>query len=594
MERIRHGFLPRNYKGLLVIKRIENIEIDNVRGIGHGVFKLELIPNKPTLLVAPNGFGKSSITSAFASLNSKRLELHKDNSHKADETLKPRLKVRYVKQDGSVDEKEADDQKNDIATVFDVHVINSQLISKAKKLKISGSTVVTSAIEVQPVVLIKKIPPKVRFSYSPATMKTDFGTNGKVLPNIYDLLNDHNQMAKIGANVDFSKQGQVGVSKVIAAFKEALNAGVGSTENILANVAEEDLQSILEVLHIRGIFDTLKDSGLEFITDIECVLAALQVAEIHATHKSDFKKAAEYANYCVEKAAYEQIFSSLKGTWKNINPKATKEGLVIEFPKANQISNGERDIICFVAQLKKAKLRFKKNKCILVVDEIFDYLDDANLVACQYYLTEMIAEMKKEGRQIFPLIMTHLNPGLFRNFTFSDQKVCYLSQTPATDRSVEKIIIKRTENSIEDALSKYFLHFHPHEKDISTEFQALGLAAALSKSSMFSAHCEKHLSQYMQNKSFDPLAVCCAVRRQIELLAHDQLTPADRTTFLSTHKTTPKLEFAQSKGANVPEAHFLLGVIYNDALHLRDNQDNFSAIGSKLGNLTIKHMIGSL
>ena len=39
---------------------IKNIEITNIKGINHIVFNLELIPNKPNLLVAPNGFGKSS------------------------------------------------------------------------------------------------------------------------------------------------------------------------------------------------------------------------------------------------------------------------------------------------------------------------------------------------------------------------------------------------------------------------------------------------------------------------------------------------------------------------------------------------------
>lgn len=38
-----------------------------------------------------------------------------------------------------------------------------------------------------------------------------------------------------------------------------------------------------------------------------------------------------------------------------------------------------------------------------------------------------------------------------------------------------------------------------------------------------------------------------------------------------------KLEFARSKGEEVPEVYFLLGVVYNDALHLKESQDNFSA-----------------
>jgi hypothetical protein len=348
------------------------------------------------------------------------------------------------------------------------------------------------------------------------------------------------------------------------------------------------------VPYIREIFDAIKGIKTTFTTDVEFFLAALQISDAHASDKDAFKRAVERARYNIEKSAYVHMFSSLKGTWKNIGPKEAQDGLVIEFPKANQISNGERDIICFVAQLKKAKLKFKKNKCLLIIDEIFDYLDDANLVACQYYLTEMIRDMKAEGRQIFPLIMTHLNPGVFRNFTFSDQKVCYLNKSSATDRSVEKIIIKRVDPSIEEPISKQFLHYHPEDKDLSAEFQALGLPAALAESSLFAKHCKKHLELYLEGKTYDPLAVCCGVRRRIEERAYGMLSVQDRLQFLVTHKTTSKLEFVQSKAIDVLEVYFLLGVVYNDALHLRENQDNYSALGSKLENLTIKHMISIL
>lgn len=41
------------------MKRIESIEIENVKGIKKRKFDLNIIPNKPSLLVAPNGFGKT-------------------------------------------------------------------------------------------------------------------------------------------------------------------------------------------------------------------------------------------------------------------------------------------------------------------------------------------------------------------------------------------------------------------------------------------------------------------------------------------------------------------------------------------------------
>ncbi len=60
--------------------KIKTIEITNVKGIGHHVFNLDLSPNKPSILDAPNGFGKSSFSIAFDSLKRDKIELE-DNHY---------------------------------------------------------------------------------------------------------------------------------------------------------------------------------------------------------------------------------------------------------------------------------------------------------------------------------------------------------------------------------------------------------------------------------------------------------------------------------------------------------------------------------
>lgn len=578
-----------------MIKRIDKIAITNVKGIGSSVFDVQLIPNKPTLVVAPNGFGKSSIAAAFGCLHLTKMDLDKDKCHGGDEDLHPSLKISYIMEDGSKVEKEANYQKNELAAIFDVHVINSQLVSKTTKRKIEGINIVTSAIEVTPIVLIKNIPPKAKFSYSYKAVKASFGKNGKVLPNISNLLADNQIMAKIWNQVDFTKQDQVGVKKAIKALQDEINAGTGNTDKILADVKDDTIKAVSTIDFVSRILEALAKSGSNNFSQIEAILAALQIVDIRANNKAAFKKAGERANYLVEKSAFLEDFSALKSTWRNIQPKETADGLVIAFPKANQISNGERDIICFVAQLKKIKLQLKKNKAIiLVIDEIFDYLDDANLVACQYYLTQMIAELKSKGRQIFPLIMTHLDPGFFTKFAFNDPKVCYLNKFAVSDRSIENIIFKRNDPAISDAVSKHFLHFHTEDVDLTNEFQALGLPADLAKSYEFSAHCTNKMQRYVEGKGFDPLAVCCGVRRKVEQLTFDSLAENFREEFLLQHTTVKKLQFAESSGTTVPEVYYLLAVIYNDAMHITPNQDNFSGLGTKLANLTIKHMISTL
>lgn len=549
----------------------------------------------PSILVAPNGFGKSSITAGFASMNSKRIELSKDMFHMGDENRLPEVLLRYTLLDNTQVASKATTFSNDIANTFDIHVVNSQLISKAKKLRIAGVSVVTAAIEITPVTLIKTIPPSAKLTYGNAEARLAFGKNGKLLPNIGGLLSNREFIARFGSEVDFAKQGQVGISKTIESFKQYINSKEGSVANILSAVSAAQLEGIVGVPYLFDIVNLLKAVGTTYEHEVDYYLAAIQIANIHAFDKPGFRKAVDFSQYQVKKVAYVQTFSALKSTWKNIEPKEDKKsGLIIEFPKANQISNGERDIICFVALLKQAKLKFRKKICILVIDEIFDYLDDANLVACQYYLTQMIGEMKADGRQLFPIILTHLNPKYFKNFSFSNQKVRYLNRTATTDKAVENIIIKRTDPSIKDAVAKHFLHFHPDEKDLSEAFQQLGLSLTISTAIAFYAHVISQLNRYLNDQNYDPIAVCCAVRLQIEKHVYQGLSPEHKLQFLATHKTVDKLDFATANGVTVPEVYYLLGLIYNEAMHLWANEDNVSPLASKLANLTIKHMTMSL
>ena len=284
-----------------MIKRMDKIAITHVKGIENSVFDVQLIPNKPTLIVAPNGFGKSSITAAFGSLSSKRMELDKDECHKGDEGLNPSLKISYTMQDGTKIEKEADHTKNELAAAFGIHVINSQLVSKAKKLRIAGANIVTSAIEVTPVVLIKKIPEKAKFNYSYAAAKASFGKNGKILPNVSNLLTDNRVMAKIWNQVDFTKQAQVGVKKAIHALQDKINTTVGNSEQILASVEADEIQTISAIDFVSDILATFTEYGINYPSQIECILAALQVGDIHANDKAAFKKAGERSNYAFEK-----------------------------------------------------------------------------------------------------------------------------------------------------------------------------------------------------------------------------------------------------------------------------------------------------
>ena len=166
------------------MKRIESIEIHNVKGIKQKRFELNLIPNKPSLLVAPNGFGKTSIAIAFHLLTAGGIRLDKDYCYFNNEGNEPRLIVTCIEDDNSVLTSNADKGHNTIRDYFDIFVINSRLTARATKLKIRGTTIASPYLEnIIPGKLIDKVPEKAKFKYTHAKAKARFGRNGKVVPN---------------------------------------------------------------------------------------------------------------------------------------------------------------------------------------------------------------------------------------------------------------------------------------------------------------------------------------------------------------------------------------------------------------------------
>ena len=327
-------------------------------------------------------------------------------------------------------------------------------------------------------------------------------------------------------------------------------------------------------------------------------LATLQLHAMYSEDKARFKKSVKYSAYLLEKKEYTELLTAFNSSWCKISPKEKSRKLIVEFPKANHISNGQRDVVTFVALLKRAEKKLKGQYSILIIDEVFDYLDDANLAAVQYYITKLIDKYKSEGRKLYPLILTHLNPYYFKNFSFSNQKIYYLDKRDATsNQSMIKLLRNRDEPSIKDDVSKFLLHYHSDHIDKRASFRALGLKETWGEGDSFHRFIMGEARKYLENEldAFDPLAVCCAVRVEVERLAYQELMDPDhKRGFLDTFKTRDKLFYAQSVGVPIPEFYYLLGVIYNDGMHWREGQDNVSPIAAKLENQTIRSLISEV
>jgi len=477
----------------------------------------------------------------------------------------------------------------------------------------AGRTNVTASLNIDPIVLIDPIPDRVDLGYSFSTAKANFGAGGKCLPNITGVLNFAPlivELSEATSIVTLDRTNNVGVQQRINDFSQRLNAlPKATTKEYINHIAANELQFLKETPHLNSLAAILLKYDLDFKVnkDVECYLSAIQLLELYHQDKQKFKSFCKRKEYESDKDAFKRLFQDFNTTWVEFKPKEKDGVLVLEFPKAHLISNGQRDVLSFVALLEKARKKLKKENCILIVDEIFDYLDDANIVAVQYYVTEFIKEFKNQNRKLYPLILSHLDPLYFKGYVFGKkQKVqtVYLSKADATvDLNFIKILKERNKpNSlVKEDIEKYLLHFHTTVINRRQDFQNLNLRQTWGEQKHFDTYVFSQAQKYCDDEEqFDPLAVCCAVRKRVEELVFNQIAdPVHRNHFLNvvTNGTKYKLEYAEQIGIDVNEIYSFLGLIYNEALHWKDDRDdnaNISPAMGRLKNLTIKKLVKSL
>ena len=585
---------------------IKSIEIENIKGIQYKKFDLDIIPNKPNILVAPNGFGKSSFAIAFDSLNNSRINLDKDSFYNNDERNKPEICVKLKRQDDTEVELVATniERSNTISREISSFVINNRTFAKG----IYSTAGAYMAVET--VILIDNIPNRTLFSYKIADLQKQFGVNGKMLPNIKDVLDDVRFTEWINeqnySNLRSASE-QKTINNKIQTIIAKINGQKGTVEQLLQWMGANVLEELKQIDYLKTISKKIEVLNIcKTFNETENYLAAIELIWMFKQDKQNFKDACVYNNYKKYKDKFKELLKSFNCTWKNINAteesvgKGKKRQLVVNFPRATEISNGQRDILTFVSMLFRAKRDLNKNENILIIDEVFDYLDDANLITAQYYISKFIEEYKNRGKNIYPLILTHLTPFYFKTFVFNkkNMKVYYLDNAKTNpnikvSEGLKKLLRNRKDTAIEEEVSKYLLHFNPSNINKESDFQTLGIPKEWGKDKKFINYLNTQKDNYLNGQEYDPLAVCGALRIKIEEIAYNQLQDNDKQGFIDTHKTRDKLEYAETKNVNSPETHYLLGIIYNEGMHWKDKDgfDNISPIVSKLENLVIKNLI---
>jgi len=574
---------------------ISKIEINNIKGIGNLTINQNIHPNRPNILVAPNGFGKSSLAVAFKTLVANKIE------------LKPEVEPIPKNGDPSVvlslstgQTIFADKDSNTIRDFFSIHVVTNPLLPTAKAQRFGKVVTARASMNIEPTIVIKTIPKAVYFDYKLANMKRAFGASNKILMDISMLYSNYTFLNKVEKMVNTHifelKPYEKSISSILAVINNSCTKTAIEIKNYI--VANSMFAGLCPEFHAISAF--IKEELA--LDDVDAYLSAWQFITVKLAMGTNYKKALRYAEYIAKKR-------NLDNTLKEINPfsdrfkivsKEKNRSLIVEWPEAHMISSGQRDIMVFIAKLIECEYQAERN-CILVIDEFFDYLDDANVVAFQYYISTLIDSFKKSKRIIFPILLTHLDPNYLKHFCFNDSRlnVVYLKQINAqVSDKMAKLVANRENILIKNILDEHYFHFSEkgNNVDVSKEFETLGLNKDWGRPEAFVKKINRELRTYLlqPGDKYDPLAVCFAVRRRVEELVYFKLKEEHRILFLSTHGTNEKLHETQKHGISIPETYFLLGIVYNHPLHIAGNEDLSKPLGMKLDNPAIKNMIKNL
>ncbi len=580
---------------------IKSLLIENIRGIDRLNITDEILKYRPNIMVAPNGFGKTSIATAFKSaIDQTSIELKKEDRHEHSESKKAKIEITLEEQGTlstfGVEEKA---HSNNIRKHFDIHVISDlRKIKATTPWTPSGQAKPKGKVVIEPIVIC----PTVRQVNSPFK-KTMFhnvlGKHKNALPDIG---------SKVFASRDFAMRSAEFIQKISVLLKPKCRAEIEKIVEQLAGHAGTTDEALSDIsINIKELFK--KPSFGDVLSIIEATtsldvddrfLSIWQILKILESGAGTLESHLEWRRYSEIKKSLEDGLNKLSSSsWKLPTLKETKGKLVVEMPDPAHISNGQRDTLVLLTLLHIARYNLTKSKAILIVDEVFDYLDDANLTVAQYYISQLVEDYKQQGRSIYIILLTHLNPAFFRNYVFSNQKVIYLDKSAACNPTdaMKKLLNARSDNKytqgLKDQIAKYLVHYHVEEYDFTQDLNTVaGTRPSWGKFGKFQEFLCEEYKKYCADQPYDPLAICAITRRSIEEQAFIQISSApDAGDFFTTYKTAPKLNFAAQRGAIIPETNYLLRVIFDDGLHWNHDRDNMIPIVAKLSHPIIKNMI---
>lgn len=575
---------------------IVKISAHHIKGINDIQIPCEIRSNVPNFLVAPNGSGKSSLTIGFDSLNRDRLKIDDVNAFRGCEDPNPSLEITF---DDNVTLK-ANALQNEIGKALDVAVINSGLFAKHVLRNAGGRSYSEASITIHDSVICK-VPDRSSFNYQVTSVRAEYPKEfSSLMTNLSSYFKDPLFCRDLIADgACFKDTTGTRYKRNIELFFEQL-IQIGRPKDIRTAVV--DYTEIEKVAPVASLVEFLR-ARLSESNNTVLYLDAIQLNRFCCKNAKEFKQHANYIAFVRQREDLDRFLDCVNTTGQEVKTHISKGQLTLQYPTRSDVSNGELDILKFVTALFSARLKFKADKCLLVIDEVFDYLDDGNLIVAQHFILDLIESFKTQGRIIFPVIMTHMDPSLMKSYRFDTKSVSYFGKpSVGTISSYMKQILRDRDNcqvnspDIYGAISQYYLHYSHEDyssERVSKYLKKRNVPVSNLSSNGFAELMEEGLSKYLSGNSYDAAKVCCALRRRVEKFAYEKLQDERlKSEYAQIDKgTLPRFEFVKTHGVAIPEIMILLSSLYNSCMHLKGHSAEEPLTFRKLDNAFIKGMI---
>lgn len=479
-----------------------------------------------------------------------------------------------------------DEEENNIKSVVVPYVINCPLMADTKSYYIPGGGLnAIGQMVIEKNEMQATVPNKNEIRVDTTAIKGAFGANSKLLLTLNNYLGDSRFIECIGKMREvFYKFTTTQVrKKLVNAVKDKINVLKGTKEE-LRDMIDDAFFTEIEAEPYYAQYVSLMGNVHPEFTKLDYFLYFFQLLFLYEHNKVAYNQAIKRAKFENEWGQFNQELKLLDTTGRNIAAQEIGNKVVVEYPLADSISNGQRDLLSFYCRLKQFERSINAHKSyLLVIDEIFDYLDDANYIAAQYFLSKFMQECKAN---IFIILFTHLDPAHFRSAVFSRKvlNVLYLCEfsAKASPQMTSFLAFRQkldranvADNVLYNNISAYFLHYNPTVKDIEKDLSARkkqNLPTSWGMGYPFFQALIDEVNKYVSgDTTYDPYAVATALRIRIEKVVYGLLSPNNQKEFLTGEEcktTKQKLNYAEEQGVSVIEIYYMAIPIANDADHL--------------------------